>query len=241
MDRRERLRDQLIGLRAQLAGWQGKMWTAMPGILQSFDATKMTCVVQPAIQPQIRDPYGNWTNVSISVCNDVPVCFPRGGGYGCTFPLAEGDEGIIIFSSRCIDAWWQSGGVQPQAEIRMHDLSDGMFVPGILSQPRKISGVSMTTAKFWSEDDAQYVELDKNAGVVNVKAKIAINLEAPTVHVQGGLVIDGTMSGQVGGGGTIDLGDANLKTTGTITQGTVELGTHTHPDPQGGNTGEPNP
>lgn len=158
----------------------------LPGILQSYDATKMSCSVQVAVQMQQRDPQGVWTNVSVSVLVDCPVSFPRGGGYGMTLPLAEGDEGMVVFSARCLDAWWQSGGVQPQAEIRMHDLSDGCFVPGICSQPNVPEGVSTTAARFWKEDDTMYVELDGVDGNVNVKAPARVQIVAP-----GGLWVNG--------------------------------------------------
>lgn len=232
MDRRERIAEQLTSVNALLRGLQAKMWTTMPGILQTYDPVKRTATVQVAIQPQTRDPYGTWTNQSISVLQDCPVQFPRGGGYGFRFPLVEGDEGLVHFSARCIDAWWQNGGVQPQAEFRMHDLSDGFFVPGVCSVPNAPADDGTNTARFWAEDGSVYVDLDKTAGT--------IKLHALTTIVDGNLVITGTASQQVGGGGTIDFGDTNLKTTGSVTQGTVVLGTHTHPV-SGSETGEPNP
>jgi hypothetical protein len=188
VDRRESVARQLVSLNALLDGRQATIWTTMPGVLQSFDATKMTCSVQLAVQAQTRDPYGTWSNVSISVLTDCPVSFPRGGGYGCTFPLVGGDEGLVHFSARCMDAWWQSGGVQPQAEFRMHDLSDGFFVPGVVSQPHVPAGVSTTTARFWAEDGSQYVELDKPNGNVNIHAAAKVQLVCP-----GGLWVNGVM------------------------------------------------
>lgn len=112
------------------------MWTALPGIVQSYSAAKRTVSVQPSIQAQVLSSAGVWTNTSLPVLVDCPVVFPGGGGFEFTFPITAGDEGIVIFASRCIDAWWQQGGVQPQAELRMHDLSDGMFLPGMFSQAR---------------------------------------------------------------------------------------------------------
>lgn len=228
MDRRERIADPLASLRSLLGGFQATLWTALPGILQSFDAAKMTAVVQPAIQAQTRDPKGVWSNATLPQCLDVPVSFPRGGGYGMTFPLAKGDEGIIVFASRCIDAWWQSGGVQPQAEFRMHDLSDGMFIPGIVSSGNAPHDYSTTTARFWSEDGNEYVELDKNGGVVNVKATNTINLIAPSVHIQGALAVDGVVSNAVGGGGTLNFGSTNLETSGVLTVVGIDINTHVH-------------
>lgn len=82
------------------------------------------------------------------------MVFPGGGGFELTFPLAAGDEGIVVFASRCIDAWWQQSGVQPQAELRMHDLSDGMFIPGMFSQPRLPSPAPSTSVPTLRNSDA---------------------------------------------------------------------------------------
>jgi hypothetical protein len=105
----ERSADLGEALRAALGGHQTGVWTALPAIIQSFDATKLTCVAQPAIKAQVRAQDGSTSWVSLPLLVDVPVCFPRGGGCTLTFPVAAGDEALIVFSSRCIDAWWQSG------------------------------------------------------------------------------------------------------------------------------------
>jgi hypothetical protein len=113
------------------------------------------------------------------------VCFPRGGGCTLTFPVAAGDEALIVFSSRCIDAWWQSGGVQVQAELRMHDLSDGFAILGPFSQATKIGGVSTSTTQLRSNDGSTFVDLDPAGKVVKVKAPGGITLDTPAVTVTG--------------------------------------------------------
>jgi hypothetical protein len=70
--------------------------------------------------------------------------FPRGGGCTLTFPVKEGDECLVIFADRCIDFWWQSGGIQEPVDGRMHDLSDAFCIVGPQSQAKKISGISTT-------------------------------------------------------------------------------------------------
>lgn len=241
MDRKERINKTVTALQEAMGGWQQKMWTALPGILQSFDASKMSAVVQPSIQSQLRDPdTGEWSNVTLPLCLDCPVVFPGGGGFGVTFPLADGDEGLIVFASRCIDSWWQSGGVQPQAEYRMHDLSDGFFIPGAFSNSRVPDDVSTTTARFWKNDGTMYVELGAS-GVLTLKAPVRIVLDAPITHIIGGLAIDGTVSGVITGGGTVNFGDALIQTSNDVEAGGVSLVDHTHSGviPGGGSSGPP--
>jgi len=132
--------------------FESGLWTAMPAFVHSYSATALTVEAQPTIQGQVRQPDGSWLTTTMPLCVDCPVLFPGGGGFVTTFPLAAKDEGLLIFASRCIDSWWQSGGIQTQAELRMHDLSDGFFLPVCFSQPNVPSSVSTTAVEMRSKD-----------------------------------------------------------------------------------------
>lgn len=176
MDRRERINSLQEAMIAILDGLQARLWTALPAIVQSFDAEKITCKAQPAIQAQFQQQDGSWLWVKMPLLLDVPVVFPGAGGYTLTFPVAEGDEALIIFSSRCIDAWWASGGIQVQAELRMHDLSDGFAIVGLRSQPRKFT-VSTTAMQLRSDDGEAKIEF--SAGhVINIETTGGVNITA---------------------------------------------------------------
>jgi len=197
MDRRERARDLQAAIKVALDGLQADIWTALPGILQSFDATKVTAVIQPSVKAQIQVQDGSWSSVTLPLCLDCPVLFPGGGGFQLTFPLAKGDEGLLVFASRCINAWWAQGGVQPQEELRMHDLSDGFFLPGVFSQPRKPSPISTTKAELRSADGSLRLSLAPG-GVLEIVAPGA-------VHLTGDLHVTGAVIGGFGGADQIGL------------------------------------
>lgn len=168
MDPRERLGDPQEALRAALDGRQASIHTALPGIVQSFNAEVMTAVVQPSIMYQVRDLSGNWNNAKAPLLLDCPVHFPSGGGFTLTFPVGAGDEVLVVLSERCIDAWWQSGGVQPQAEFRMHDLSDGFVIPKVWSKPKVLSGISTTSTQL--RNDAGTCFLDLSSTKITLQA-----------------------------------------------------------------------
>lgn len=224
----ERTEDPQEALRLALQGWQSEIWTAMPGILESYDATKGTCVVQPAIQGIFRLKDGTTKIVTIPQCLDVPIHFPGGGGVTLTFPMVKGDEGLLVFASRCIDAWWQSGDVQPQAEIRMHSLSDGFFFPGFRSQPRKLANVSTDSTQLRADDGTYYVEL--KAAQLTLKHPTKVVVDSPEAHFTGKITTDGDITSQGTVKGVVD-----------VIADTISGKNHTHSDPQGGNTGPPNP
>lgn len=159
-DPRQYLNDNEEATRLAFDGLQASMWTAMPAIVQSVDLTKMTCVVQLAIQGRFEDKDGNISYVNIGVLQDVPLVFPSAGGFTITFPVAAGDEVLIVFTSRCIDSWWQNGGyANKPMEFRMHDLSDGFAIPGPKSQPNVLGGISATDIQIRNKAGTTYLAI----------------------------------------------------------------------------------
>lgn len=205
MKRTERYEDPQVALTAVLAGWQSDLWTALPAIVQSFNPAAMTCEVQPAIRIQFTSPVnGEKTWIQVPMLLDCPVVFPSGGGVTLTFPIQPGDEVLVVLASRCIDGWWDLGGIQNQPVLRMHDLSDGFVLPGIRSRPRTLAAVSTTTAQLRSDDGAAFVELDPVSKDVIVQTPSDLQataatatITAPTINLNGNVNISGNLA--VGG------------------------------------------
>lgn len=213
MDRRERGVSATEAMLAAFRGLKAEIWNAMPGIIQSFDPSKQTVVVQPAIKALWRDPVGEQTWQTMPLCLDVPVVFPGGGGCTMTFPLVEGDECLLVFASRCIDAWWQSGGIGVQAELRMHDLSDGFCIPGPRSQPRVLSGISTSALQIRSDDGSAFVEVGVAAPhAINVQTGGDVTVQAPNISLTGNVVITGDLAVDGAASVTGVLEAANLVT-----------------------------
>lgn len=211
-------------------------WTAIPGIIQSYDATALTVQVQPAIQILYTGPTQQSQFENLPVLPDVPVVFPRGGGYELTFPIQAGDECLIVFSSRCIDNWQTQGGIQNQYELRLHDLNDGFAIVGPWSQKTKISNVSTTTVQLRSDDGKTYAELNskgKTATVIVGGTSIVVDDNSNTTTITGNLVVtknitcdEGITAVQdivagEGGADQISLQQHQHGTTGNIAQATV--------------------
>lgn len=237
--RLEMIDDAEEALLVALRAWQTTIWTAMPGIVQSVDFAKNTCSVQLALQSQIADPQGvtRWANMPMLV--DCPIVFPGGGGYCLTFPLALGDEVLVLFANRCIDAWWERGGVQTQAELRLHDLSDGFAIPSPRSVPKAITNVSSTSVQLRNESGFSKVEIQPSGTVrieafprveivgsdyvdisayaeVSVHSDSKVRLQAPTIELVGNIVCSG---------GTLTHLGKNVG--GTHTHGGVDTGSGT--------------
>jgi len=204
MDRREQFAGLEEALRIAMEGMRASLWTALPGIVQSFntdDAGKVTAVIQPAIKGVTQKPDGSYEAVNLPLLPDVPVVFPRGGGCTLTFPVKAGDECLVIFSSRCIDAWWQSGGVQLPMEPRMHALSDGFAILGPQSNPTRIANISTDAVQLRSDDGQAFVQLNPTShqidtttpGNVNVSAGGTLTGTAASIVLNGPVTINGTL------------------------------------------------
>ncbi len=169
MDRNQMTNDTETAIRYGLDGRQAVTWSALPAIVTKVNFPQMTLECTPAIQGVISNPDGSTTNVTMPKLVDVPIIFPGAGGFILTMPIAVGDEVLVVFASRCIDAWWQSGGIQPQAELRMHDLSDGFAFPGPKSLPNVVPNISSTSTQLRSKDGTFVFGLDKATGLFQME------------------------------------------------------------------------
>lgn len=133
----ERLAESVDIIKASEANVKSSINCCLPGIVQTYDANTQTATVQAAIRKRVRTPKGV-VNVELPLMTDVPVMMLGGGQHYMTFPVTKGDECLILFSDVCIDAWYQSGGIQNQPVARLHDLSDGFAIVGFRSAGRAI-------------------------------------------------------------------------------------------------------
>ncbi|EPS7437422.1 phage baseplate assembly protein V [Citrobacter freundii] len=225
----------------------------LPGIVRSFDPKTVTCAVDVAIIAQVMksgtvaEDY-QYESVRYPILVDLPVVFPRGGGVTLTFPIKEGDECLIVFSSRSIDFWWQNGGVQERADGRVLDLSDAFVIPGPQSQAQKISGISTSAAQLRTDDGAAFVEVAaghnitiKTPGQLTATAEGGTTITSPTITLNGNVTINGNLSqgmGESGGTATM-LGPVTV--TNDVTASGISVATHKHGGVQtgGGTTGGP--
>jgi hypothetical protein len=170
----------------------------------------------------------------------VPVSFQQGGGCIMTFPVAAGDECLILFNDMQLDNWLLSGAGQPPSIDRTHDWSDAIAIVGVRSNPRGIASISTATAQLRSITGDTYVEIDPSGQIVNIAAPVQINLNSPIVRVAG--VID--VINENSESNPCNISGA-ISATGDIVAGAgsanIHLLTHHHTGvtPGGGNTGGP--
>ena len=188
MDRRERYEDVIEATMAALDGFQPKLWTAIPAQITQYFPLTNSVWARPTIRQTVRNRYGKTQQLTLPEIRDIPVVFPRGGGFTLTFPIAAGDECLLVFASRCIDLWWVNGGINNQYEQRMHDLSDGFAIVGPWSKPNVIGSISATTTQLRSNDGTMYVDVGPSQIKLHHPTKVLI--DAPASEITGTEQVD---------------------------------------------------
>lgn len=194
--------------------------TALPVKVVSFNPTNQTITAEA----QVKQILVGGELAQIPPLVDVPVSFPRGGGFAVTFPLRTGDEGFVVFSERCFDGWWQSGKSSEPLDFRQHDLSDAMFVPGICSVPNAISDFFTGGLSLQTLDGSTFIRVENNK-----------------ITIQGDIEHQGNTN-QTGSTTTSETITAkNVIGTEDVTAGGISGKNHTHSGVESGdkNTGAP--
>lgn len=144
-------------VRANVEALRREMNTSTPAIVRKFDEASQTVQCTPVHKRLFID---EDTSIVMPDYMDVPVAFPRGGNFVLTFPIAAGDEVLVVFSQRTIDNWWDRGGVQDPLPLRFHDASDAMAIPGLGSRPRFIQSFATDAAELRSLDGTVVLRME---------------------------------------------------------------------------------
>lgn len=163
--------------------------TSMPGIIETFDPSSQTATVQPAIKRVFITTDGTGIDIltpsNLPVLINVPVSFPRGGGYSLTFPVAKGDECLLHFCERTIDNWHEFGGIKTPNSKRMHSLSDAVAYVGVSSKVNKISDYSSNSVVLRSDDNDDSISI--GAGGITIKTTGTFEVDATQINLKSGV------------------------------------------------------
>ncbi len=117
--------------------------------VQSVNYENQTLVAQMAYSQSFtrRNEAGQWVRVpeDYPYLLDLPFVVLGGGAFQLTFPIAEGDQCLVLFNDRDIDNWFAGpkppmavpnptgvGSTQPScASDRLHSFSDGIALVGL--------------------------------------------------------------------------------------------------------------
>lgn len=169
--------------------------TALPGIIETFDAAKQLATIQPAIRRIFVTRDGEQEILvpsDLPILINVPVIFPRGGGFSLTFPVAKGDECLLVFCERSIDNWHETGNVKVPGARRFHSLSDATAFVGLSSLPNKVPNYDNTNVQLKRDDGTVEFTLLTN-GTAKLKADTKVTVDTPDAEFTGNVKILGDL------------------------------------------------
>lgn len=167
--------------------------TSMPGIIERFDAETQLASIQPAIRRIFVTRDGDTeilTPSDLPILINVPIIFPRGGGFSLTFPVKKGDECLLNFCERSIDNWHETGKVKKPGARRFHSLSDATAFVGLSSLPNKIPNYDPTNTEIKKDDGTVSIKLKENSdldivaeGNMNATITEDVNINCKNIKV----------------------------------------------------------
>lgn len=179
-----------------------------------------TIDVKPVFKRKVDD-----REIEYPVFTNIPPIFLNGGANYISFPLAIGDDVLLVINERCYDNWYEGLDNKTPLEYRMFDYSDSFALVGIRPKSKAINIPTDGRTNFIGDT---YIEGDYE--------HIGDIVQQGDYTQTGNKIIDGnlTVNGNVNITGTLTLNGVNVNNF---------ISSHTHSGVQtgAGNTGTPNP
>jgi len=110
------------------------LYTALPGRVVRYDATKQVADVLPTLKRPIRTADGGTVLEELPILPAVPLVFLAAGGFRLTLPVLEGDPVLVLFTMRAHAEWRRTGEVADPGDTRLHHLGGAVAIPGLLTE-----------------------------------------------------------------------------------------------------------
>lgn len=194
--------------RQAAASERADVHTMLPAEIVSYDADSQEATVRILYVPKVlgKDtPYPQLLK--------VPVEFPRGGGFAMTWPIGAGDPGAVMVPERDMSEYYTEGGAQPAHDaLRMHDLSDAVFVPGgMRSRDQAVPSPHSERAEFRSLDGQTTVQIaEDRIRACRGKFRFIANSEQEVVQLKVSPSDDPNEGGQADMHFTLDYGNDRI-------------------------------
>lgn len=116
-----------------IASALGDVYTAGPGIVQSYDPETQCADILPAVKRALPTTSGDVAYEDLPIIPNVKICFPRGGAFQITWPLAKGDSVLLVCCNYAINAWRVGSNAQtvPPGDLRQHALGSAFAFPNL--------------------------------------------------------------------------------------------------------------
>lgn len=149
-------------------------FVALPGRVEAYDNERQIADVQPLLEHNVQTSDGGALSEAIPLLRNVPIVFPRGGGFYLSFPMKVGDKVLLVFCDRNIDQYQRSN--EPNKPVPPGDLlpngpNGAVAYPGFFPDIEKLSA---------DDADPENLIIGKDNGGIRIR------VEDDTVNIQAG-------------------------------------------------------
>jgi hypothetical protein len=142
--------------------------TALPGKVEKYDSAKQKADIKPLLKRTVINEDGSEISESLPVITDVPILFPRAGGFFISFPIQVGDFVLLVFCERSIDSYCAGNGTDTDpVDLRMHDLSDAVALPCFYPFKKSIKDSNGKDLVIGQDEGGSQIAV-KNGGIVEI-------------------------------------------------------------------------
>lgn len=142
------------------------VFTSAPARVVSYDASAQLATIRLTTARPIATDEGDVTHEPYPDIPAVPVCFPRGGGYAITWPLAAGDAVLYVGVTWSPSEWRKGAQDALPADTRHASPGHGVAIP-LLGQDAQALESAATSAlvvtgadvRLGSKDASDFVAL----------------------------------------------------------------------------------
>ena len=116
-------------VQSALQAYANSTYIALPATVQSYDKSKGTVNIKINVDIAKNDqaqPY--------PILESVNVLSLEGGGFGLTFPIKEGDQGVVICFDRDVNNWLFNGVESIPITEQQNSLNSVFFISGLRPQ-----------------------------------------------------------------------------------------------------------
>jgi hypothetical protein len=181
--------------------------TSFPAKVESYSPSANTVDVVPCLNRSLPDGSGNVVSEALPKIAGVPVCFPRSGNYGITFPIQAGDFVFVVCAQRNIGNWRSTGAQGDPGDLGMHTLDGAVAIPGVYPDAKALSSAAANKMVLGKDDTpSARIEITSSgvnlgAGATKGVARAGDNLTASTAMAAWALAVETGVA--AGGGGSV--------------------------------------
>jgi hypothetical protein len=144
------------------------------------------------------------TLVDYPILVDCPVMCLGGGDGALTFPIAPGDECLVLFNDRDIDNWFNGATGSGVNTPRLHSFADGIILVGVRSLANVIVDYNATGVELRNKLGSAKITIEPNGDITLTTIFGFFTFKADSdIHFN-----TGTVEGLIGHGGHVKFKNA---------------------------------